>query len=43
MQPLDDRDVAPWAGEDEDADAYKEERERERVEMNNYPAEGIVY
>jgi hypothetical protein len=27
-QPLDDRDVAPWADDrDEDAEAYKEERE----------------
>jgi hypothetical protein len=43
MQPLDDRDVAPWAEENEDEQAYAEERETMQAEMNNYPSEGIVY
>lgn len=37
-QPLDDRDVAPWA-EDED----QEEREAQYAEMATYPSEGPVY
>ena len=42
-QPLDDRDVAPWVEEDEDAVTYQEEREAMQAEINNYPSEGIVY
>jgi hypothetical protein len=43
MQPLDCRDVAPWVEENEDEQAYKEEREAQQAEINDYPAEGIVY
>jgi len=42
-QPLDDRDVAPWVEKNEDEQSYQEEREALQAEMNNYPAEGLVY
>ena len=43
-QPLDDRDVAPWADDrDEEAEAYQEERESYQAEAHNYPSEGPVY
>lgn len=41
MQPLDDRDVAPWADDqdDEDAETYKQEREVERMDEHFAPSE----
>lgn len=41
-QPLDDRDVAPWA-DDQDQDEYQKERENERIEADLYPSEGYDY
>ena len=41
-QPLDDRDVAPWAEENEE-EQDREEREAIQAEMEAYPSEGPVY
>lgn len=42
-QPLDDRDVAPWAEEDEDQAAYQKEREDEQLDAYFAGSEGNVY
>ena len=40
MQPLDDRDVAPWAEEESDeSEDYKQEREAELMDAHFAPSE----